>query len=168
MTEPPQLPYEEADGTATAGWAGSDTSRERAVREATDGTASARQRYALDEITASRGEGMTWKDLADVTGWHHGQASGVLSVLHKTGALARLAVRRDKCLIYVHPLYVNDRPLSPQRSNGGFVLSQAEVDALHAAHERLGRLSPETSAAVVCLYARDLRLLVEVIEKRII
>ena len=52
---------------------------------------------------------MTWREVADTTEWHHGQASGALSVLHKEGRLARLRNRRDKCAVYVLPEFVHGR-----------------------------------------------------------
>jgi hypothetical protein len=47
---------------------------------------------------------MTWKELAVETGWHHGTASGVLSVLHicKEGAIVRTYTTRNRCKVYVH------------------------------------------------------------------
>lgn len=61
--------------------------------------------------------GLTWKELGDLTGWHHGQASGALSNLHRTGDLTRLKQRRNGCGIYVVPAYVNGRDEVPHRSN---------------------------------------------------
>lgn len=100
----PVLPY-----AGTSGHAGSDTSRERAQRDDNDGTTSLRQRRALAEIAARGAYGATWRELAVIVGLHHGQASGVLSVLHKEGHLARLTHRRDRCAVYVLPRFVNGR-----------------------------------------------------------
>ena len=129
MTEPPQLPYEEADGTATAGWSGSDTSHERATREAADGTASARQRRALLHLRRFDSVGVTWRELADMEGWHHGQSSGVLSVLHKTGRIARLKERRQRSQVYVLPQYVGGRETAPYKP------STAKRDAWEEGYE---------------------------------
>jgi hypothetical protein len=55
--------------------------------------------------------GATWKDVAGRYDWHHGQASGALSTLHKEGRVARLAEeRRTKCAVYVLPEHVGERP----------------------------------------------------------
>ena len=56
---------------------------------------------------------MTVAELRTVTGWHHGQASGVLSCLHKEEKIARLTESRDRCKCYVHPMYVNGRETEP-------------------------------------------------------
>lgn len=102
--ELPLTPY-----AGTSGWSGSDTSKERAVREDKDGTTKHRQQTTLRLIMATKSYGVTWKELSDQTGWHHGSASGVLSVLHKMGLIERLIERRDRCAIYVSPESVNGR-----------------------------------------------------------
>ena len=98
------LPY-----AGTSGWSGTDTSRERAVTADTTGDTAERQKIVLDILYRAHKEGMTWKELADRTGWHHGQASGVLSVLHKDGRISRLLDKRARCRIYVHPSHIGDR-----------------------------------------------------------
>lgn len=100
----PETPY-----AGTSGWSGSDTSRERAQTEDDDGTTHARQARALEFLIRRGVRGATWKELAEATGQHHGQASGVLSVLHKVGRVARLNDRRERCAIYVAPGYVAGR-----------------------------------------------------------
>jgi hypothetical protein len=122
----PETPY-----AGTSGWSGSDTSRERAEDADADGTTSDRQYKVLRALDMNAQLGLTWRDVADVFGWHHGQASGALSVLHKEGRIARLAEeRRNRCAVYVLPEYVNGRPV--------------------AAH---GRKSPVTPAEFVALEA---------------
>lgn len=98
------LPY-----AGTSGWSGTDTSRERAITSDTTGDTAERQKIVLDILYRAHKEGMTWKELADRTGWHHGQASGVLSVLHKDGRISRLLDKRARCRIYVHPSHIGDR-----------------------------------------------------------
>lgn len=100
----PVLPY-----AGTSGWSGSATSKERATRADRDGTTSARQAQTLMALAAAGPDGLTWLELSHAEGWHHGTASGVLSVLHKEGRIARLSVSRDRCRIYVLPEYVEDR-----------------------------------------------------------
>lgn len=166
MSEP-TLPYVEVDGTATAGHAGSDTSRERAEREARDGTVGARQRKTLDLLSQARVRGLTWKDLSDATGWHHGQSSGVLSVLHKTGAIERLAARRDRCLIYVSPEYVGDRPISAtkitQRMVDNSVLTEKDEAVLARCHQALGRAN-----TYCCVDRNDMVAVLAMIETRLV
>ena len=109
----PVLPYPEPDGEATAGWSGSDTSHERAERERDDGTVAHRQQQALVSLDRVGPDGLTWRELAERQGWHHGQSSSVLSVLHKDGRVARLALRRDRCHVYVLIGNVNERETQP-------------------------------------------------------
>lgn len=104
----PALPY-----AGTSGYSGSDTSRERAETADADGATEDRQALTLRSLAGRHGTGMTWKELGVARGWHHGQASGTLSVLHKEGRIARLAEeRRDRCAVYVHPDYVAGRPVA--------------------------------------------------------
>lgn len=105
----PELPY-----AGTSGWSGSQASRERAEAADTDGTTKGRQKAALAALGARGNLGLTWKELADRLGLHHGQASGVLSGLHKAGRIARLATgRRQRSSVYVLPEYVEGRTTAP-------------------------------------------------------
>ena len=108
--ELPLTPY-----AGTSGWSGSQTSQDRAVQDDTDGTTKGRQNVTLRLINASKTYGMTWKELADETGWHHGQASGVLSVLHKERLIERLTERRGKCAVYIGLNSVNGRKTSVRK-----------------------------------------------------
>lgn len=94
----PALPY-----AGTSGWSGSNTSKERAISADEDGTTSRRQQYVLDQLNWYEDMGLTWKELSNITGWHHGTASGVLSVLHKVGLISRLKEKRGRCAVYVLP-----------------------------------------------------------------
>ena len=92
----------------TAGWSGTDTSQQRAVDNIHSGRELNNQEFALF-ILKSRGiHGATWKEIATHTGWHHGTASGVLSVLHQSGAIVRLYSARNRCKIYVHQDFKDD------------------------------------------------------------
>lgn len=112
MPELPLLPY-----AGTSGWSGSETSKARAEDADRSGSTSLRQAQTQWLLHKSRTNGMTWRDLSEATGWHHGTASGALSVLHKCGTIARLSERRNKCLVYVLPEYVNGRETTPYRQN---------------------------------------------------
>jgi hypothetical protein len=112
VADEPSLPY---DGTE--GWSGSDTSAERARREASDGTASERQRGVLDFLLGTQGYGATWGEVAFALDLHHGQASASLSSLHQAGRIVRLRERRGRSQIYVLPQYVADRETAPFRPN---------------------------------------------------
>jgi len=103
----PALPY-----AGTSGWSGSETSKKRAEKDDKDGTTSIRQRVTLMAILYSGSHGVTWKELASENNWHHGQASGVLSVLHKEGLVVRLKEKRLGCAVYVAPEYVAGREIA--------------------------------------------------------
>lgn len=125
MTE---LPY-----AGTSGWSGSDTSRERAMRDDHDGTTTERQRLVLTYLTERRWAGATYTEVGREFGWHHGQASGALSVLHKAGRIARLAdVRRGRCAVYVMPYHVGDRAFAPYRPNRARRLDEVSDEELWA------------------------------------
>ena len=103
------LPY-----NGSSGWSGTDTSKNRADRADSSGDTSRRQRETIEHLFMAHKDGLTWRELATITGWHHGQASGVLSVLHKDGKIARLLDRRDRCRIYVHLTHIGDRETDSQ------------------------------------------------------
>lgn len=102
--EIPFLPY-----AGTSGWSGSETSRKRAVDADGDGTTGANQRQVLAALALAMTRGRTWRDLSEEYGWHHGTASGVLSVLHKSGQIVRLKETRNRCKVYVLPEYAAGR-----------------------------------------------------------
>lgn len=137
MSELPLTPY-----AGTSGHSGGATSEERARRDDSDGTTSERQRRVLSDLAerhdiyipvgwVGQHKGLTWKELARITGWHHGQASGALSVLHKEGLIARLTERRDRCFVYVLPEHVGDRETQDQ----GRKVKTPEVPTLTAEEE---------------------------------
>ena len=89
----------------TAGWSGTDTSKARAIDNVHSGRELNNQQLALHLLKKAGANGLTWKELATATGWHHGTASGVLSVLHKSDAIVRTIKIRNKCKVYVHQNY---------------------------------------------------------------
>lgn len=97
------VPYRPYKGTA--GWSGTDTSKQRALDNLSSGRELNNQEKALSLLKYANVNGLTWKELAAETGWHHGTASGVLSVLHQSGAIVRLYKARNRCKIYVHQDY---------------------------------------------------------------
>lgn len=88
----------------TTGHVPRPASIERAEREASDGTAADR---ALDilAILADEPFGLTWAELADRLNLHHGQVSGALSNLHKTGRVFMLREKRGKSHPYCHETF---------------------------------------------------------------
>jgi hypothetical protein len=110
----PALPYPDG-GQRSSGWSGSDTSHERALARDADGTTSERQRRVLEYLRRQGRDGATWKEVSGYFAWHHGQASGALSTLHKERHIARLAVeRRSRCAVYVLPEHVEGRATEEQ------------------------------------------------------
>lgn len=106
-SDDPILPYGSDD--PTSGWSGSDTSEARARDADTEGVTARRQRQTMAALEGAGDNGMTWRELADALGLHHGGASGVLSVLHKSGRISRLSLTRLHCKVYVVNEYVNGR-----------------------------------------------------------
>ena len=110
MIEQPVLPY-----AGTSGWSGSDSSRDRAKTQDADGTTGLRQSQTLFYVRNQTERGLTWKELSEITNWHHGSSSGALSVLHKAGLIVRLTQRRNKCAIYVTSEYINGREIAQRK-----------------------------------------------------
>lgn len=105
MTEQPDL-FNISDDDAltyngTAGAVNQPASQQRAKREATSGAATERARLIL-AVLAELPQGATWKQLGAVLGLHHGQVSGALSNLHKSGHVFMLHQQQDKCHLYCH------------------------------------------------------------------
>jgi hypothetical protein len=129
----PITPYPEPDGSSTSGHSGTDTSRERAVRDDSNGTTGKRQSDTLGYAAVFGVEGITVKDLREMTDWHHGVASSVLSNLHMAERLARLAERRDRCAVYVLPEHVGGRETQPHARNAPkpSALTPEEAEVVH-------------------------------------
>lgn len=128
MKELPLLPY-----AGTSGWAGSEASRDRAVAADKNGSTRARQKATLDFLARAGSTGATWQELSDASGWHHGVASSVLSVLHKEGLVTRLRERRARCSVYVMPDFVNGRPTEGRRRNLNGRAIHSALDGIEAA-----------------------------------
>jgi hypothetical protein len=108
-TNQASLPY-----NGSSGWSGSDTSKQRADLADTNGTTKERQSFTFITLFERGYEGITWKELSLHTGWHHGVASGVLSVLHKDERIYRIRESRDRCKVYVHPTFLHGREYDVQ------------------------------------------------------
>lgn len=119
----PILPY-----GGTSGWSGSQTSRQRANSADSNGLTSKRQRDVTHLLRQAGEQGLTWNELGQKMGLHHGSASGLLSVLHKTNVIRRLNETRNRSQIYVLPEYVYGRATSPYRPN---VSARLLVDILN-------------------------------------
>jgi hypothetical protein len=137
----PVLPY-----AGTSGHSGSDTSKSRALLDDATGKTKQRQQTVVTALSNAGPHGMTWKELAHRYGWHHGQASGALSVLHKEGLICRLSERRDRCKVYVIPEYVYDRQTEKhggsiqgrsRKQQEACMLSERQADILINGHDVL-------------------------------
>lgn len=101
MSNAAYVPY-----NGTAGWSGTDTSKERALYNLRTGKEYNNQQKALAYLKDNEA-GLTWKELAEHADIHHGTASGVLSVLHKSGAILRTTRIRNGCKVYMHIQYAD-------------------------------------------------------------
>lgn len=106
--EAPLTPY-----AGTSGWSGSDTSEARARTADRDGTTRDRQATVIGLLNLAGFDGMTWREISEATGWHHGTASGALSVLHKEGRIRRLTTARNRCKVYVLREFTGGRNVEP-------------------------------------------------------
>jgi DNA-binding transcriptional regulator GbsR (MarR family) len=105
----PVLPY-----NGTSGWSGTDTSKERAEVQDKSGETARVQMYMQGALWMAGEHGLTWKEIAEETHWHHGTVSGALSVLHKEGKISRLLEKRNRCRVYVLNEYVSGRETDSQ------------------------------------------------------
>lgn len=78
-------------------------SSEQQEKDDESGATTARQAATVQFVRDAGQEGVTSKDLREEFAWHHGQASGAMSVLHKAGLIVRLAKTRDHYGVYVVP-----------------------------------------------------------------
>jgi hypothetical protein len=98
----------------TAGWSGTDTSQQRALDNIHSEREENNQQKALRLLKLRGTVGLTWKELSTETGWHHGTASGILSVLHMSGAIVRTYTVRNRCKVYVHQNFKDDVKIEPR------------------------------------------------------
>lgn len=115
----------------TEGFSGTDTSRDRAESKAA--SAKRRQRQMLAYLARRGHDGATVVDVKRDAGpdaapefKHHGTASGTLSILHRTGQIARLTETRDKAHVYVLPEHIDGRGFERFIGNA----EKAEIRAL--------------------------------------
>ncbi len=100
VTDDLQLSFKPYAGTL--GWDGS-------------GATSLNQSLTLNHVRAQGERGLTWFELAEIMNWHHGTASGQLSVLDKVGLIRRLKEKRGRSSVYVLFAYVNGRELAQRK-----------------------------------------------------
>ena len=91
-----ERPYTQ-DGAPSAGWSGTDTSRDGEPLRAESQIAV--MRYVRD----MKDRGATVKECREALGEHHGKVSGALSVLAKADRLVMTETKRDGCRVYMDP-----------------------------------------------------------------
>jgi hypothetical protein len=101
----------------TSGHSGSEASQQRAEEMDANGTTASNQARALEVLGLQRSMGLTQAELQRALKVGHGTASSVLSGLHLTGKVERLALKRNRNHIYVLPEHVRERETSPYRRN---------------------------------------------------
>lgn len=161
LNDQPELPYG-SDDDRTSGFAGSETSEARAREADQSGATGHRQMQAMWALEAAGIKGLTWRELGDEIGLHHGSASGVLSVLHKAGQIDRLAEKRNRCKVYVLPHNTGGRAIEKQGRTAASGLLKEAVEVLRAHGEctfhRLAYPEPDCiscrGAEVVAAYDR--------------
>jgi DNA-binding MarR family transcriptional regulator len=79
------------------------------------GATSLNQSLTLNHVRHQGERGLTWFELSEITNWHHGTASGQLSVLDKVGLIRRLKEKRGRSSVYVLSQYVNGRELAKRK-----------------------------------------------------
>jgi hypothetical protein len=105
------IPY----GQKGSGWAGSETSRERAEREDAMGITGKRQAQVFALLAQHTNDGMTVKEVEDALSIGHGPASSALTHLHRAERVVRLQERRMNQQVYVLRGYAEGRAESPYR-----------------------------------------------------
>ena len=131
----PSLPY-----AGTEGYVASPASRGRAERNARDGTARNRQERFLATLAGAGARGLTWGEIADAYGLHHGQASSTLSVLHKAGLVFQLSHMRGQSHPYVHIMFQGCYPDgqridAPARTKARQVIADAYIALVAARND---------------------------------
>lgn len=95
------LPY-----NSTAGYVDRQASVDRALAEAANSVASARQQAIFETVARAGAGGLTWRQVQhEHPRLHHGQISGALSCLHLNGVVFAVVERRDRCHPYVAAAY---------------------------------------------------------------
>jgi hypothetical protein len=76
-------------------------SKERAERLNRSGEYSQRREIARVYLWRAGSDGLTWRELGEKMGLHHGQVSGLLSSMHGAGDVFALRTTRNRCHPYV-------------------------------------------------------------------
>lgn len=113
VQQTPALSY----GGPNSGYSGTATSRERALRDDRSGATGQRQRAILDTLAMEGYRGITVKEMRQRPQFHHGNASGALSNLHRKGLIVRLTETRGGCVVYCLPEFAGQRSVESYVGN---------------------------------------------------
>lgn len=135
-----QLPYAQ---TISVPYVARDASIHRAIRLSMDTDHKTRINRIGQLIQSASTRGLTWKELSDMTGLHHGQVSGILSKLHDEGVIFALKIMRDRCHPYCHKMWSHyfddqdrvDRPATTKAKRNRELLDQCRGLAKVLQHE---------------------------------
>lgn len=153
----PETPY-----AGTSGWSGTDTSEARVRRDDNDGTTALTQQQAFEYACNRVYAGVTVGELAKFAQVHHGKASAALSVLHKTGYLARLSETRGGAKVYVDPAFTDDRETEKHgRPNRAAEVLQEKLDRIRREAHRWLAYDHEGAACRHCAAEAVLAMLDE-------
>lgn len=124
----------------TSGRGGSQASADQRALEDATGITGARQHAVISALGNAGAMGLTWRELAAKEGWHHGQATGALSTLHKAGDIVRLAtVKRGRSSVYVLKQFVDSRAVARhggKTTAGALNLTTAQISLIEAFETR--------------------------------
>ena len=117
-----------AYGTYTAP-GGSPASRAANAEDIQYAKISDMHRIAIAHLRVAGPFGLTWAELGEKEGWHHGRVTSVLSNLHRDGYATRLAGKqstRGRSSIYVLPEFTEGRATAVYRGSKASAAIKAE------------------------------------------
>lgn len=146
----------------TTGLGGSDASREVRAEADANGTSGARQRAVISALTERGALGLTIRELGAHLQVKAGDStpSSVLSILHGSGDIARLAtVRRNRQSVYVMPQFVEGRAVAKHGGKvrkGSLNMTADEIRLVEQFAERAKAQSPDKPFAISSASAKAL------------
>ncbi len=112
---------------------GSTASRTANAEDVASGKIGDMHRIAIEHLRVAGPFGLTWAELGEKEGWHHGRVTSVLSNLHRDGHAARLTGKqttRGRSSIYVLPEFVEGRTTAAYRGSKASAAIKAEPEHL--------------------------------------
>lgn len=146
----------------TTGRGGSDASREVRGEQDANGTSANRQHAVMSALAGAGAMGLTIRELGQHLQVKPGDStpSSVLSILHGSGDIARLAtVRRNRQSVYVLPKFVDGRAVAKhggKRTKGALNLTSDEIRQVEAFTARAAQQSPDKPFTITSASAKAL------------